>query len=113
MIRIGVLFLVACSSSTPSPPPQPPPQPAVEIDAAPAPPVEAVVDAAVAVDAPLPDAGPAPIACKTDDDCWIDDAGTLVERPKAKRGKKLKPCKDSSRLPICKQNVCAINAYKC
>ena len=62
----------------------------------------------------LPDAAePAPIACKTDDDCWIDDDGKLVERPKAKRGKKLKPCKDAERLPACKQQVCAINAYKC
>ena len=60
-----------------------------------------------------PDAAPAPIACKTDDDCWIDDGGALIERPKSERGKKLKPCKDSSRLPVCKQQVCAINAYKC
>ncbi len=63
--------------------------------------------------APPVDAGEAPIACKTDDDCWIGDDGKLVERPKAKRGKKLKACKDSSRLPQCKANVCVINAFKC
>ena len=103
-MRIGVvLFLVACSSSTPSSPPPQPSPPVTAADAAAVPPP--VVDAV--------DAGPAPIACKTDDDCWIDDTGTLVERPKSKRGKKLKPCKDSERLPMCKQNVCAINAYKC
>lgn len=110
MRSVVVLFVVACSSSTPAPPPSSPSgetaPPVVELDAPPPPPAP---DAAELVDA----AEPAPIACKTDDDCWIDDDGKLVERPKAKRGKKLKPCKDSSRLPLCEQSVCVINAYKC
>jgi len=59
------------------------------------------------------DPTPPPIACKTDDDCWIDDNNKPIARPKAKRGKKLQACKDSEGLPVCKQNVCAINAYKC
>ena len=113
MMRSAIVaFVVACSSSTPAPPPSQPsptPQPVVETDAAPT--VPEPVDAAPPP--PEVDAGEAPIACKTDDDCWIGDDGKLVVRPKAKRGKKLKACKDSERLPACKQNVCVINAYKC
>jgi hypothetical protein len=55
---------------------------------------------------------PAPIACKTDDDCWLD-GNRPIARPASERGKKLRPCKDSSRIPICKQQVCTLNAFKC
>jgi len=54
----------------------------------------------------------APIACKTDNDCWLDDR-TPIARPAAKRGKQLKPCKDAEVVPRCKANVCVAEAYKC
>lgn len=54
-----------------------------------------------------------PVACKTDDDCWQDDKGKPIARPKEHRGKKLQPCKDSEHLPVCKESVCMIAAYKC
>jgi hypothetical protein len=56
---------------------------------------------------------PAPtVACKTDDDCWIDD-GKPIARPKQHRGKKFKPCKDGEHAPVCKENACTIVGYKC
>jgi hypothetical protein len=58
------------------------------------------------------DVAAAPVACKTDDDCWLD-GNKPIARPRSERGKKLKPCKDSERLPACKENVCSIRAYKC
>jgi hypothetical protein len=59
-----------------------------------------------------PPAAAPPIACKTDDDCWLDDR-TPIARPAAKRGKRLRPCKDAEAVPRCKASVCVAEAYKC
>lgn len=56
---------------------------------------------------------PAPVACKSDNDCWLDAARTPIARPRALRGKRLAPCKDAEVVPRCKANVCVADAYKC
>lgn len=61
---------------------------------------------------PSADPTPAPVACKTDDDCWLDGR-TPVARPKSKRGKKLKPCRDGEVVPKCEDQECTSVAYKC
>jgi hypothetical protein len=114
-MRYVVLALViACSSApTPAPAPTPPsPEPAAPPAVVVAPDAAPVQPDAPAVAEPTPDAGPEPIACTTDDDCWIDGF-TPIARPKSQRGRKLRPCKDAERIPACKANVCAIVAYKC
>jgi hypothetical protein len=55
----------------------------------------------------------AAIACKTDDDCWMDDKYKPIARPKEQRGKKIKPCKDGEHAPVCRENACTVVAYKC
>ena len=60
----------------------------------------------------LAEVPPAPVACKTDDDCWLDGR-TPIARPEDLRGKQVRPCKDSERVPRCKENVCGYSAYKC
>ncbi len=57
--------------------------------------------------------GPAPVACKTDNDCWLDADRTPIARPRAQRGKRLTPCKDAEVVPRCKASVCVADAYKC
>jgi hypothetical protein len=107
---ILLVFAIGCGSpSTPAPTPAP----------APAPPVTAVappVDAAEPADAPAlasePDAAPPSVACQSDDDCWLDGTKPIA-RPRALRGKRLRPCKDSERVPICKAGACAVEGYKC
>ncbi len=56
---------------------------------------------------------PPPVACKTADDCWIDDQQNPIARPRKLRGKKPRACKDSERIPACDQSVCVVRAYKC
>ena len=57
---------------------------------------------------------PEPIACKTDDDCWLDDKNKPIKRPANLRGKKLEPCKGGhEQTPACKENVCVVRAWKC
>lgn len=53
------------------------------------------------------------VACKTDDDCWLNDKGKPIVRPKEHRGKKLKPCHDGEQIPACRDNICGVIAYKC
>jgi len=54
------------------------------------------------------------IACKTDDDCWLDDKNKPIKRPANLRGKKLEPCKGGhEQTPACKENVCVVRAWKC
>jgi hypothetical protein len=60
----------------------------------------------------LPSVPTPAIACKTDDDCWIED-GKPTLRPKEHRGKKFKPCKDGEHAPVCRENACTIIGYKC
>jgi len=59
-------------------------------------------------------ASPEPIACKTDDDCWMDDAHKPIARPKNLRGRKITPCKGGSEhAPSCKEGACIVRAFKC
>jgi hypothetical protein len=53
------------------------------------------------------------ITCKTDDDCWMDDAKKPIARPPKLRGKKLQPCKGTEHVPACKEGVCIVRAFKC
>ncbi len=54
------------------------------------------------------------IACKTDDDCWMDDKHKPIKRPANLRGKKVEPCKGGEHKPACsKDGVCVVIAYKC
>jgi hypothetical protein len=55
---------------------------------------------------------PGPVSCTTDDDCWLDGK-TPIARPASMKGKKVRPCKDAERVPVCKEKVCAAEAYKC
>lgn len=58
-------------------------------------------------------AEPAAIPCTTDDECWVDDANKPVARPKAKRGVKLRPCKDTEHVPACTAGACVVRHLKC
>ncbi len=63
-----------------------------------------------------PDAGTA-VACKTVADCWLDDEGRAMARPKAQKGKKipLGDCRGKKvwlrHVLTCEQNVC-ISTYR-
>lgn len=54
-----------------------------------------------------------PIACKSAQDCWVDDDGNAIARPKNKRGVTLKPCKGAERTPACEDKVCVVKVWKC
>ncbi len=60
----------------------------------------------------LPGIPDAPVACKTDDDCWVEGHKPIA-RPKELKGRKFKPCKDGEHAPVCKENLCTVVAYKC
>ena len=57
-------------------------------------------------------ADPEPVSCTTDDDCWLD-GNKPIARPATLKGKKVRPCKDAERVPVCKEKVCAVKGYKC
>jgi hypothetical protein len=59
----------------------------------------------------IPNVEPPP-SCKTDDDCWFD-GNRPIARPRSERGRRMKPCRDGSRIPSCKAGACAVTAYKC
>lgn len=54
-----------------------------------------------------------PVACKTDDDCWMDADDHPIARPKEQRGRKLRPCHDRGSTPACDQNTCVVRHWKC
>lgn len=62
-----------------------------------------------------PEASPVEaVACKTEKDCWVDDDGKPIPRPKNKRGVVLKPCKKGGhKTPACEENVCVVKVWKC
>ena len=94
----------------PSPDPPAPVAPPASASVEPARRASAVPDASSANGDAAP---PASIACKTDDDCWLDDDHKPIARPKNLRGKRFKPCKDSEHIPVCRNNACLVNALKC
>lgn len=55
------------------------------------------------------------IACKTTDDCWVDDQYKPIARPAKLRGKKIVPCKGSNgeHTPDCKEGKCVVVGWKC
>lgn len=55
----------------------------------------------------------ATVACKTDDDCWLDDQRMPIARPAKLRGKRIRPCTDSEHAPACREGVCMVRHFKC
>jgi hypothetical protein len=58
-------------------------------------------------------ADPAPVPCKTVDDCWLDSSGAPIARPKNKRGHKIPngSCYDTLWLDNhlnCADKVCVV-----
>jgi hypothetical protein len=58
-------------------------------------------------------ADPAPVPCKTVDDCWLDRSGAPIARPKSKHGHKLPngSCRDTLWLDNhldCTDKVCVV-----
>ena len=58
-------------------------------------------------------AEPPSIPCTSEDECWVDEARNPVPRPKAKRGVKLRPCKDTEHVPACVSGACVVRHLKC
>jgi hypothetical protein len=56
-----------------------------------------------------------PIACRSDDDCWLDETPVLhaIARPRRLKGRKFRPCVDGERVPACVEGRCAIRAAAC
>jgi hypothetical protein len=57
-----------------------------------------------------------PVACKDERDCWVGRNGEFVfpaKRPKKKRGKKVRPCKDGELTPACTDGMCTLRHWKC
>lgn len=115
---ILLVSMLACGTPTPpaptsqkAPAPVAAPEASGQVDAS-APPPDAAEPPPIP-DAPPPaPAEPPQVPCKADDDCWLDGMRPIA-RPASERGKRPKPCKDSSRIPACKENVCTVIAYKC
>ena len=57
-------------------------------------------------------AEPAPVQCKTVDDCWLNESGEAIKRPKRHRGKAIPRGNCGNRLHwlrhllSCEENVC-------
>jgi hypothetical protein len=56
-----------------------------------------------------------PIACTSVEDCWVDPApfSHPIRRPRSKKGKKFRPCKDGEVAPACMDGHCTTRAYGC
>lgn len=56
-----------------------------------------------------------PVACKTADDCWLEELPLLhaIPRPKRLKGKKFRPCVDGEHEPACIQGTCTIRGFTC
>jgi hypothetical protein len=56
-----------------------------------------------------------PIECTDVEACWVSDSGPYhpIARPKSKRGKKFRPCKDGEVAPICDNGRCSVAGYSC
>ncbi|HSO41204.1 MAG TPA: hypothetical protein VLT33_52115, partial [Labilithrix sp.] len=112
------LCILACKNDAATAPVAP----VVQLPIAPAPassaPASAITDAAAVVEAEAPSKvepppAPPPVACKTNDDCWFDDAKKPIARPAKLRGRKILPCKNGEHVPSCDDGACIVRAYKC
>ena len=56
-----------------------------------------------------------PIACTSVEDCWVERLPYAhpIKRPRSKKGKKFRPCKDGERAPACDKGHCTLLAYGC
>ena len=51
--------------------------------------------------------------CESDDDCWMDEGFTPINRPAKERGKKIDPCKNGGRVAACADAKCVVRTGKC
>lgn len=129
VLGLSMVPIVAVACAAKERPSAPSAAPAV-VTVASAPPVAPVESGAPASAPPAasassgapPSASPSPaaaapeapaVACKTADDCWLDDAKKPIKRPANLRGKKIVPCKDGEHAPACASGQCVVRAYKC
>lgn len=56
-----------------------------------------------------------PIACGSDDDCWLAKEPVLhaIERPRRWKGRKFRGCVDGEHVPACVEGRCTLRALKC
>ena len=56
-----------------------------------------------------------PIACTSVEDCWVEHLPYAhpIKRPRSRKGKKFRPCKDGERAPACEKGQCTLLAYGC
>jgi hypothetical protein len=56
-----------------------------------------------------------PVACSSVEDCWVEHLPYAhpIKRPRSKKGKKFRPCKDGERAPACEKGTCTLLAYGC
>ena len=56
-----------------------------------------------------------PIACTSVEDCWVEKLpySHPIKRPRSKKGKKFRPCKDGEVAPACSAGRCTLLAYGC
>ncbi|MFO7567708.1 MAG: hypothetical protein R6X02_34015 [Enhygromyxa sp.] len=56
-----------------------------------------------------------PIECETVEACWVSDSRPHhpVPRPKSKRGRKFRPCRDGEVGPACLDGRCSLVAHRC
>jgi len=56
-----------------------------------------------------------PIACTSVEDCWVEKLpySHPIKRPRSKKGKKFRPCKDGEVAPACTDGTCSTIAYGC
>lgn len=56
-----------------------------------------------------------PITCTSVDDCWVERLPFAhpIKRPRSKKGKRFRPCKDGERAPACQDGRCTLLAYGC
>ena len=56
-----------------------------------------------------------PVACTSVDDCWVEKLpfSHPIKRPRSRKGKKFRPCKDGEVAPACQDGRCTLLAYGC
>jgi hypothetical protein len=56
-----------------------------------------------------------PVPCASVDDCWVEPMpfSHPVKRPRSKKGKTFRPCKDGEVAPACAEGHCTMRAYGC
>lgn len=56
-----------------------------------------------------------PIACKTVDDCWVEETPLIrpIPRPRRLKGRTFKGCVDGERVPACDAGQCTLHGLRC